>query len=87
MKTSFSFHHLSCSLVQFGEESLFLFKPFERVKREEGEFQRLTPKMLLFNDYFSPRKTKGKLLVHINFAFDKVGQNIKQSLLGVFIDI
>ena len=86
MKTSFSFHHLSCSLVQFGEESLFLFKPFERVKREEGEFQRLTPKILHFNDYFSPRKTKVKLRFAF-FAFDKVDQNIDRCLLGVFIDV
>ena len=51
--------HLSCSLVQFGEESLFLFKPFERVKREEGEFQRLAPRILHFNDYFSLQKNQG----------------------------
>ena len=82
MKTSFSLYHLSCSLVQFGEESLFLFKPFEQVKREEGEFQRLTPKMLLFNDYFSPRKTKGKLRFTF-FAFDKVDQDNNRCLLGV----
>ena len=78
--------HLSCSLVQFGEESLFLFKPFERVKREEGEFQRLSPKILHFYDYFSPRKTKGMLRFTL-FAYDKVDQNINQCLLGVFIDV
>ena len=65
MKTSVSFHHLSCSLVQFGEESLFLFKPFERVKREEGEFQRLAPRILHFDDYFSPGDPRAYIKVHI----------------------